>query len=85
MGAIAGAAGASGAFDKQNGPEHWLPAEAPSIGAVGFAIPLMKALLGGAAGCAAGASVGSTFDELVLNNYECLSCHNAFSKSTFNF
>jgi len=45
----------------------------------GFSGAVMKALLGGAAGCAAGAMVGSAIDDNILNNYKCESCGHTFS------
>lgn len=40
---------------------------------------LMRAMVGGASGCAVGAALGEVVDENILENYRCLSCRHSFS------
>lgn len=40
---------------------------------------LMRAMVGGASGCAVGAALGEVVDENILENYRCLRCRHSFS------
>ena len=40
---------------------------------------LMRAMVGGASGCAVGAALGEVVDENILENYRCLRCRHCFS------
>lgn len=40
---------------------------------------LMKAMVGGASGCAVGAALGEVVDDNILENYRCRSCRHSFS------
>lgn len=45
----------------------------------GVAAAVLGAFAGGMAGCIAGAQLGHAIDEVVLDNYRCLSCGHRFS------